>query len=204
MTSLQRYRERFGDDYFSFWAGKTLFVAINSQIIVSGDSDPLVDREQREQDNWLISTLKSKHAANANHIVLLSHTPPFIEDEAEQHGWANWPIGPRKRALNLTGKAGASLWLCGHLHSNNVGHSSQGTEIVTSSSCGTTVNWTRPLSEVATLPHVGSNFQSLTGIPSASSDLSHAGLRVVRVGESEISHHWFSLGSVPDTLAEAL
>ena len=79
-------------------------------------------------------------AVPAKHIVVLSHVPPFVEDEDEPTGWATWEREPREAVLAVAAEAGATLWLCGHFHGNAYTMSRGNIEIVVTSSCCSTIN----------------------------------------------------------------
>ena len=48
-SDIERYRQRFGDDYFSFWVGGVMYVALNSQYY-RDDASTVALRE--DQDAW--------------------------------------------------------------------------------------------------------------------------------------------------------
>ena len=50
-ADIERYRQRFGDDYFEFWVGGVLYIALNSQYY---RDDSAVVRERLEQDLLVI------------------------------------------------------------------------------------------------------------------------------------------------------
>jgi hypothetical protein len=197
-ADIERYRQRFGDDYFEFWVGGVLYIALNSQYY---RDDSAVERERLEQDAWVERTFASALERRPKHVVMLSHVPPFVHDEEEQPGWANWPQEPRRAMLSAAGKVGAKLWLCGHYHGNSHGVSSGSIEVVTTSSCGGVINWTEEPSLVATQPFP--DFSKVVGTPPVLADASHSGMRLVRVTEHGFSHRWFELADVPATFEDA-
>ena len=197
-ADIERYRQRFGDDYFEFWVGGVLYIALNSQYY---RDDSAVERERLEQDAWVERTFASALERRPKHVVMLSHVPPFVHDEEEQPGWANWPQEPRRAMLSAAGTVGAKLWLCGHYHGNSHGVSSGSIEVVTTSSCGGVINWTEEPSLVATQPFP--DFSKVVGTPPVLADASHSGMRLVRVTEHGFSHRWFELADVPATFEDA-
>ena len=164
-ADIERYRQRFGDDYFEFWVGGVLYIALNSQYY---RDDSAVERERLEQDAWVERTFASALERRPKHVVMLSHVPPFVHDEEEQPGWANWPQEPRRAMLSAAGTVGAKLWLCGHYHGNSHGVSSGSIEVVTTSSCGGVINWTEEPSLVATQPFP--DFSKVVGTPPVVAD----------------------------------
>jgi len=193
---IQRYRQRFGDDYYSFWVGGVLYISLNSQYYVDGDQ---VSALREDHDCWLeqvVSTASSK----AQHIVVLSHVPPFVETMHEAQGWSNWPVKHRSRVFDIFAERAITLWLCGHYHAN-VETADGGTEIVVSASCGGVINWTKPAREVATSAFP--DFSNDVGDPAVSADPCVAGIRLVRVCKQRIVHRWFAMDSVPSTCESA-
>ena len=197
-ADVERYRERFGDDYFSFWVGGVLYVALNSQYYFD---DAHVLRERREQDAWARRAFAEATARRAAHVVVLSHVPPFVADEDEQAGWANWRHEHRRALLDAAAAAGAKLWLCGHYHGNARGVSAGGVEVVTTSSCGGVINWTLEPKAIATQPFP--DFKKVVGTPPVVADARHSGMRLVRVTEAGFTHRWFELADVPATFDDA-
>ena len=154
---------------------------------------------------WFMGELAGPCGRRARHLVVLSHVraaikhplettmsgyaclgssrqvPPFLGDEAEAHGWANWELTARSAALRAAEQARVRLWLCGHYHGNALARSRGGIEVparptssghrnsddacrrhvgvvslawqvVASSACGSVINWTSPASVIATAP----------------------------------------------------
>lgn len=191
------YRERFGDDYYSFWVGGVFYLSINSQYYM----DDAESKELRAaQDKWVEEELAASKAV-AKHIVLLSHVPPFVGKEDEEQGWATWERGARKKMLSLAAEAGAKLWLCGHFHGQAHCWSEGGVEIVVTKSCCTNINWIAEAGECAT--KVRPDFAATVGNPPVVCDSFHAGMRIVRVKEDGFQHRWFTLNEVPNSLDEA-
>ena len=134
----------------------------------------------------------------AKHLVMLSHVPPFVKEEDEEAGWANWNYEPRQEMLAAAAAAGAKLWLSGHYHSNAEGKSKAGIEVITTSACGGVINWTEDASVIATKPFP--DFSKVVGSPPVIADARHSGMRLVRVTEQGFTHRWLNLADVPETL----
>jgi len=198
IETIRTYAERFGDDYFSFWAGGVLYVSLNSQFY---RSDKGIEHLRKAQDEWAIETFRTAKTLGAKHVVGLSHVPPFVGDESEVFGWSNWELAARETLLDAAADAGCKLWLAGHYHGNAVGRSSTGIEVVTTSSCGGVINWTLPAAEIAPQPFP--DFAKVVGSPPVVADARHSGLRIVRVTEDGFRHRWFELAHVPNTTDEA-
>lgn len=198
---VKRYQENFGDDYFSFWVGGVLYVAVNSQyyhkLCVNAEAAQL----RQAQEDWLESVLASEECKRAKHVVLLTHVAPFMGREDESHGHFNWSVEGRRWLLGLADRAKIKLILCGHYHGNCVVRSEGGVEVVTTSSCGGMINWKLPPGEMASAETF--NFMECVGSPPVVCDSYSSGLRIVRVGEHGIRHRFFELASVPKVLDDA-
>jgi len=197
-ADIDRYRARFGDDYYSFWVGGVMYISLNSQYYREADEVlPLA----QAHDEWASAAFCEAVERGARHVVVLSHVPPFISEEDEQAGWANWKHEPRRRLLGWASDAHAKLWLAGHYHGNAVGTSRSGIEVVTTSSCGGVINWNLEPSRIATQPFP--DFKKVVGSPPVVADARHSGMRIVRVTESGFTHRWFELAQVPPSLDDA-
>ena len=80
-ADIERYRARFGDDYYSFWVGGVMYISLNSQYY--RDADAVLPLAQA-QDEWASAAFREAEERGAHHVVVLSHVPPFIADEDEQ------------------------------------------------------------------------------------------------------------------------
>jgi len=194
-ADIECYRSRFGDDYFAFWVGGVMYISLNSQYY----RDDLQTRSLREQqDVWVRKAFQEAVDHGAKHLVMLSHVPPFVKEEDEEAGWANWNYEPRQEMLAAAAAAGAKLWLSGHYHSNAEGKSKAGIEVITTSACGGVINWTEDASVIATKPFP--DFSKVVGSPPVIADARHSGMRLVRVTEQGFTHRWLNLADVPETL----
>lgn len=195
---VRRYVTIWGDDYFKFWCGGVLYISINSQYYHIACNNDEAHAMRVEQEAWLEEELSAAAGSGAVHVVLLSHVTPFMGDEDEEHGHFNWePVG-RKWMIALAEKARVKLWLCGHYHGNCTVSSRSGIEVVTTSSCGGVINWSRSPPEMATSPKF--NFRECVADPPVICDAFHSGMRFVRVSRARIQHEWVELANVPETL----
>jgi len=90
--SLKKYKEAWGNDYFSFWVQGTYCIVLNSQLYA--DSSECAE-EARKQRHWISKTLedfKSKYRPRANNL-----------------GGNNSPSGPKRRKINHNEKLPLSL-----------------------------------------------------------------------------------------------
>jgi len=198
---VERYKQNFGDDYFSFWVGGVLYVAVNSQYYHKLCVNKEAAQLRRAQEEWLEGVLTPEECTRARHVVMLTHVAPFMGKEDESHGHFNWSVEGRRWLLDLAERARIKLILCGHYHGNCVVRSEGGVEVVTTSSCGGMINWKLPPAELA--PAETFNFMECVGSPPVVCDSYSSGMRIVRVGEQAIRHRFFELASVPKVLDEA-
>ena len=111
--TISCYREKFGDDFFSFWVAGTFHIVISSQYFVD---DSQCQQESKEQERWLEEQLKV--AASAKYAFAYQHVPPFLQNPEEAKQYFNLDQGIRKTLLDRLCKAGISKLFCGHYHSN--------------------------------------------------------------------------------------
>ena len=110
-AAVHLYQKRFGDDYLRFWVGGVLFVSLNSQLVKAPGAPG-----RAAHASWAAEAFGTR----AERVVVLSHICPFVGAPDEAEGWANWPLPARRTVLAQATRAGAGLWLCGHLHGNAV------------------------------------------------------------------------------------
>jgi 3',5'-cyclic AMP phosphodiesterase CpdA len=195
-ASVARYVSRHGDDFFSFWTGGVCFLSLNSQYYLPRGAEQTGSLGEA-QLQWLEREVAGPCGARKRraHVVMLSHAAPFVGAEEEAHGWANWALPARRAALAAAARAGAKLWLSGHFHGNAAGRSGGGVEVVTTSACGSMINWTAPAAQVAPLPTP--DFNTAVGSPAVVAGERHSGVRLVRVRAEAIEHRWFTMAAVP-------
>jgi len=114
-ATIQKYRSLFGDDFFSFWSGGSLFIVLNSQLYKDPD---LVPRIAQRQEEWLDAVLTSEDRRTARHVIAFMHIAPFRDDVDEEEQWFNLPVRVRRPLLNKLFDAGVRKIFCGHYHQN--------------------------------------------------------------------------------------
>lgn len=114
---LDRYRKRFGPDYYSFREGPMYGIVLNSVLLHSPQQVP---EELRKQDAWLAVELEKAKDSGSAHIVVFMHHPLFMQDPDERDQYFNIPLVRRKPLLDLLRKAGVRWVFCGHAHRNAV------------------------------------------------------------------------------------
>jgi hypothetical protein len=188
-ATVDLFRRRFGDDYFSFWAGGVKFLVLNSQLW----KDATDARElAAAQDVWLRAELAKKDE-EAQHLIVFSHISPFIESQDEPSAYFNLEKGVRMRLLGDLAGAGCKAWFCGHYHRNSRGvytHTDGATqiEIVTSSAVGATLT-SKPAG-------AGGDPLGLSGMQAVALDESTSGMRVVHVDADSITHDWVAISAL--------
>jgi hypothetical protein len=104
---VDRYRELFGDDYYSFDAHGCHFVMIDAQIINSG-----LPREA-EQRQWLESDLE-RNAGRRTFFGI--HYPPYVSSRDEAGSYDNIDEPGRSWLLGLIERHAPEALFCGHVH----------------------------------------------------------------------------------------
>lgn len=192
-ATIENWRENFGDDYFSFWVGGVKFICLNTQLYkgVTAESADLA----AAQDAWLDEELSASESEGARRVVVFSHIPPFIFSPDESSGYFALATEVRHRLLRKLASHGVTHWFCGHYHRNAGGFYCQPCD---ESSRGVQQEATL---EVVTTAAVGANIGvdpsgdplGLSGMLDVSADANLSGLRVVQVGESTLTHKFYSL-----------
>jgi len=172
--TIDEYRQRFGDDYFAFWAGGVRCVVVNSMLY----SDPSQAEDLAEKQHcWLQQELEASQS-RAKHILVFGHIPWFLysEDEPDDvgtfstyrgekiaNGYFHIPMAQRMRVLELLHRYGVRAAFSGHWHQNGGATSRQGLEMIITSALSAQLGSDQP------------------------------GFRVVQVTEDSIEHHYQSL-----------
>lgn len=190
-ATIATYKERFGDDYFSYWVGGVRFIVLNTQLHKDASKG---GAEAEAQDSWL--ELEVEKSKSDTRTIALSHIPPFINDSNEDDGYFNLDKPVRRKLLSTLRRGGCTHWFCGHYH-RNAGGVDRGVskdkddgketplEVVISSAVGCVLinNGIDPLGlKGFKLPPV--------------LDEETSGMRVVNVEESSVSHEWYTLAQL--------
>lgn len=128
-NSVKKYRDNFGQDYFSFWCGGVLFLVLNSQYYKNGCD---VDKFAAKQDQWLTEIL-SKY--KGQRIIVFQHIPWFLSKPDEEISYFNMEKNIRHEMLEKLCAAGVSHVFSGHYHRNSTGFY-KNLEIVTTCALG--------------------------------------------------------------------
>lgn len=186
--TLGKWKERFGPDYFSFWAGGCKFIVINSQLYKDAQDAP---EEAAAQDAWLTTELSAEDTASAAHVIVLSHIPPFIERPDEPSGYFPLSLEVRTDLLQRFSDAGVTYWFCGHYHRNAGGvfvppnKTGKTVQVVTTAAVGTNL-----------MTKEGADVLSTEGIGGFTLGPDVSGFRVVSVNEESLNHEFKTLGEL--------
>ncbi len=113
--SLEQYRSRFGNDWYSFQHGNVYGIVINSEIV--NDPKKVAD-EAAEQLAWFEAELQKAQREDVAHILVFQHRPLFIESPDELGWYFNISMRHRGAYLKLLRKYGVDGVFSGHLHRN--------------------------------------------------------------------------------------
>ncbi|GFT07135.1 hypothetical protein NPIL_178761 [Nephila pilipes] len=130
--SVQIYKNRFGDDYFTFYCGGVMFIVINSQFF----KDPSQVQDLAcEQEKWLDDQLEEAKSGKYKHVVVFQHIPWFINNLEEDDDYFNLQKGAREKMLQKFYDANIRVVFCGHYHGNAGGYF-RDLEVVVTSAIG--------------------------------------------------------------------
>ena len=112
---LSIYRAKFGDDNYSFDAGGSHFVVLNSSVCLDPSEVP-------EEWDSLVEFLRKDldaHSPDSGHTIVFMHHPLFGKSADEpDDGFAIIPRERRKIILDMLRKHEASAVFAGHWHRN--------------------------------------------------------------------------------------
>jgi 3',5'-cyclic AMP phosphodiesterase CpdA len=118
-ASIARYRERFGDDLYSFDQKGSHFVVLNSTVW----QEPSNVREEFErQVDFLTADLRAARNGGSKHIVVFTHHPLFLTHLDEGDSWLVIPRERRRVLVDLLKEYGAETVFAGHWHRNHVSY----------------------------------------------------------------------------------
>ena len=111
--TLEHYRGKFGDDYYSFQHGGSSFIVLNSCV---GFDDSQTPGEWDRQIAFLRTSLEEARERGSAHIVIFLHHPLYRQDPGEEDSWATIPMDKRRALLDLFEAHGVSAVFSGHWH----------------------------------------------------------------------------------------
>jgi serine/threonine-protein phosphatase CPPED1 len=108
--SLNKYRNAFGKDYFSFDHKGFTFIVANTclwKVTVAGES--------QKHDSWFKQTLEAAREKKSP-VFFIGHHPLYAKNPDETDGYFPLPSGIRSDLLKLFSSSGAVAVLTGHAH----------------------------------------------------------------------------------------
>ena len=138
--TIVTYKQKFGDDYFSFWANGVFFIVVNSQLLKdSSETKELA----AEQDTWLDEQLEVVRTEKPKHAVVFHHIPIFMYSPDEDDDYFNLLKSMRIGYLERLHAAGVRYVFTGHYH-QNAGGFFKDLEVVVTNSAGVTLGDDEP------------------------------------------------------------
>lgn len=128
-ASIACYTERFGDDYYSFWAGGVRFLVLNTQLY---DNDSKAKEIRAQHDEWLLKELETMKTSGCKHAVVFQHIPWFLQKPDEEKVYFNIEKEFRLQMLEKFNDAGVKVVFSGHQHQNDGGFYKGLEQVVTS------------------------------------------------------------------------
>lgn len=122
------YQKNFGKLWFHFTHGNTLFIVLSSDILQ--DNDAPMNKQQIE---WLTSTLKRFKSKTIDNIFVFMHHPLYLNSPDEPDAYSNMPGKIRRKLLDLFVKHQVRAVFSGHLHDNRI-NNYQGVDLITTNS----------------------------------------------------------------------
>ena len=126
-TSIQKYRDVFGPDYYSFRMHDALFIALNTPVI---DHPENVPGEWEAQLGFLEDELAAAGRSDVGRVIVLGHHPLFVDRADEPDTYWNLPLERRRILLDLFGRSRVELGFAGHWHRNALGRDSGFTQVI--------------------------------------------------------------------------
>ena len=123
-----------------------------------------------EQKGWLLAELTRLQASGARHLVVVQHHPWFLKTGDEPDEYFNIPLARRAVYLEAFKQAGVRTLISGHYHRNALARIGD-IEMITSGPVG------KPLG-----------------------DTPLSGIRVFIIRDDGLSHRFYSLGELPNTI----
>lgn len=124
-----------------------------------------------EQQKWLQTELARYRSSGAKHLVIFQHHPWFLKTDDEPDEYFNIPLARRTAYLDLFKQAGVRALVSGHYHRNAIARTGD-IDMITTGPVGKALGGDTPLS----------------------------GIRVFIVRDEGLSHRFYSLGELPNTI----
>ena len=114
---IERYRKRFGPDFYSFNHSNSQFIILNSTVLFDSSQVPGKDNNQIQ---FLTNELESGRKNNSQHQMIFMHHPLFGSQPDEEDSEKVLPKTQRYQILDLLEKYNVTAVFTGHWHSNNI------------------------------------------------------------------------------------
>ena len=129
--SIEKYRETFGRDYYSFDRDSTRFLILNTVVL---DSPQYVPDQLDEQLAWFEWEV-DRSRKDQIRVVLFGHHPLFLVDAEEADSYWNLPRERREYLLDVIHRGHIKNAFAGHWHRNSIARDGD-FEMVTSGPVG--------------------------------------------------------------------
>jgi len=136
--TLNKYRAKFGADYYAFWAGGCRFIVLNSTLAISNAE---CEYESKQQLEWLDKEVIYLQTVKPQHTIVFMHHSLFLEDPNEEDKYycetspINFPMRFRIEYLERFHAANVRAVFSGHYHRNAYGKSKEMEMVTTSALC---------------------------------------------------------------------
>ncbi len=114
-SSIARYRERFGADFYAVDHDEVSLIVTNT---VVAQQPQLVPDEWERQLAFLERTLVDVRGARP--VIIVGHHPWFVADAGEADTYWNLPLAQRRQLIQLAEQHEVRLVLAGHWHRNAI------------------------------------------------------------------------------------
>ncbi len=114
--SLNRYRRKFGPDWYAFTHGGCRFVVINTTLIHDPSKAP---EEMQRQESWVKQELTASRRPRPVHTIVFQHHPWFNQTADEPDAYENIPRSRRSLYLDWLTQAEVRAVFAGHRHGNS-------------------------------------------------------------------------------------
>ena len=111
--TLTQYRERFGEDNYTFEYGGTSSIILNSSVAFD---DSQVPQEWDRQVAFLRSSLREAQTKGSANIMVFLHHPLYDQDPEEADSWAVLPRDKRRVLLDIFETHRVTAVFSGHWH----------------------------------------------------------------------------------------
>ncbi len=109
-SSLEKYRNVIGDDYYNFQHKGYSFTVCNTELwkVDCGE-------ESEKHNQWFMETVKNTTGEDQPGFVM-GHYPLYLDEPEEEDKYFNIPLNKRKELLSLFEQQNIKAYLSGHAH----------------------------------------------------------------------------------------